>query len=102
MFASAFPQGSSAHSISDPQQIAATRAALPPQVAPVFDQVLTAIRSALAATTHDVFFYATVIVALAVVASVFLKEAPLRARSPQVVEEIRDAEMREEAPSFGK
>ena len=101
-FANAIPQGSSAQSIFDPQQIAATRAALPPQVAPVFDQVLTAIRAALAATTHDVFVYATVIVAVAIVASVFLKEAPLRARSPRAVEEIRDAETREEAPSFGK
>ena len=101
-FAGAIPQGSSAQSIFDPVQIAATRAALPPQAQPVFDQVLTAIRSALAATTHDVFIYGTIVVALAVVASVFLKEAPLRARTPRVAEETRDAEMREEVPSFGQ
>jgi len=63
---------------------------------------LNAVRAALAATTHDVFIYATVLVGIAVVASFFIKEAPLRARTPRAVEEIREAESREEAPSFGK
>ena len=61
-----------------------------------------AVRAALAATTHDVFIYATAVVAIAVVASLFLKEAPLRARGPREVQQVRDAEAREEAPSFGK
>jgi hypothetical protein len=101
-FANALPQGSSSQAIFDPNQIAATRAALPPQAQALFDQVLTAVRAALADVTHDVFIYATVLIALAVVASVFLKEAPLKARTPRAVEEIRDAEAREEVPSFGK
>jgi len=100
--ASQFQGNTNAQNIFDPNQIAALRASVPPQFQPLVEQVLTAIRSALAATTHDVFLYATVIVGLAVVASVFLKEAPLRARSPRAVEEIRDAETREEVPSFGK
>jgi EmrB/QacA subfamily drug resistance transporter len=101
-FSNALPQGSSAQAIFDPTQIAAIRAQLPAQAQPLFEQVLVAIREALAATTHDVFIYATVIVAVAVVASVFLKEAPLKARTPRQTEEIRDAEAREEVPSFGK
>ncbi len=100
-FASAIPQGSSAQAIFDPNQIAATKAALPPQAQPLFDQVLVAIRDALAATTHDVFIYAAAIVAIAVVASVFMKEAPLKARTPRQAQDVRDAEAREEVPSFG-
>ena len=100
-FANALPQGSSAQAIFDPSQIAALRAQIPPQFQSLFEQVLVAIREALAATTHDVFVYATVIVAVAVVASLFLKEAPLKARTPRQTEEIRDAEAREEVPSFG-
>ena len=101
-FSNALPQSSSAQAIFDPTQIAALRAQIPPQFQSLFEQVLVAIREALAATTHDVFIYATVIVAVAVVASVFLKEAPLKARTPRQTEEIRDAEAREEVPSFGK
>jgi MFS family permease len=100
-FSNALPQSSSAQAIFDPTQIAALRAQIPPQFQSLFEQVLVAIRAALAATTHDVFIYATVIVAIAVVASVFLKEAPLKARTPRQTEEIRDAEAREEVPSFG-
>ena len=102
-FANALPQGgSNAQAIFDPNQIAATKAALPPQAQALFDQVLTAVRDALAATTHDVFIYAAAVVVLAVVASVFMPEVPLKARTPRAVEETRDAEMREEVPSFGK
>ena len=101
-FANALPKGSSAQAIFDPGQIAATRAALPAQAQALFDQVLNAVRAALAGTTHDVFFYATAVVAVAVVASLFLTEAPLKARTPRAVQEVRDAEAREEVPSFGK
>ena len=100
--AGVLPQGSSAQAIFDPSAMAALKASVPAQFQPAFDQVLNAVRAALAATTHDVFIYATVLVGIAVVASVFLKEAPLRARTPRAVEEIREAESREEAPSFGK
>jgi hypothetical protein len=101
-FANALPQGSSAQAIFDPNAIAATKASLPPQAQALFDQVLTAVRAALAATTHDVFIYATILIGVAVVASVFLKEAPLRARTQRDVQQVRDAETREEVPSFGK
>ena len=61
----------------DPTQAEKLRAALPPGV---FEQVQAAIRSALASSLHDVFLYAAAIVALAIVASVFLSEVPLRGR----------------------
>ncbi|HEY6958483.1 MAG TPA: MDR family MFS transporter [Candidatus Limnocylindria bacterium] len=94
--------GGSPESIFDPARIDALRASVPPQLLPLIDQVLTAVRSALAAATHDVFIYAAAVVALGVVASVFLKDVPLRGHSPREVQEIRDAEAREEVPAFGK
>lgn len=101
-FAQAIPSGSNAQTIFDPAQIAATRASLPAQALPLFDQVLVAVRSALAGATHDVFVYAAAVAAIAVVASVFLKDVPLRGHSPREVQEIRDAEALEEVPAFGK
>ena len=101
-FSNALPQGSSTQAIFDPTQIAALRAQIPPQFQSLFEQVIAAVRQALAATTHDVFVYATAIVAVAVVASVFLTEAPLKARTPRQQQEVRDAEAREEVPSFGE
>lgn len=98
----AIPQGGDPESIFDPAKIAAIRAAAPAQLQPVIDQILTAVRSALAASTHDVFIYASAVVAIAIVASVFLKDVPLRGHSPREVREVRDAEAREEVPAFGK
>ena len=48
-----------------------------------------------------IFFYATAIVTLAVIASVFLKEVPIRAPTPAERRQVADAEQREEVPSFG-
>ena len=100
-FASALPQGGSAQAALDPAQITAIRATLPPQAQAVFDQVVIAIRGALAAALHDVFLYAMVVAVVAVLVSVFLKEVPLRGHTPRVQREIADAEMREEIPAFG-
>jgi EmrB/QacA subfamily drug resistance transporter len=94
--------GGDPESIFDPARIEALRASVPPQFLPLIDQVLVAVRSALASATHDVFVYAAAVVAVAVVASVFLKDVPLRGHSPREVQEIRDAEAREEVPAFGK
>jgi EmrB/QacA subfamily drug resistance transporter len=96
----ALPQGTgNAQALFDPAQIAATKAALPPQAAAVFDQVIVAIRGALAASLHDVFLYGAVVVALGIVFSVFLEEVPLRGREAR----RRDVEA-ETAPvaAFGK
>ena len=94
----AIPSGGSPQAIFDGARIAATRAQLPPALQPIFDQVLAAIRTALALTIHDVFFYATAIVTVAVVASLFLTEVPIRGHTPR---ERVEADPKEGAPAFG-
>jgi EmrB/QacA subfamily drug resistance transporter len=91
----------SPQAIFDPARIAALRASVPPALEPVIDQILIAVRAALASTIHEVFFYATLIVGIAAVVSVFLKEVPIRGHTPREQQETRDAEAREEAPAFG-
>ncbi|HEX9269167.1 MAG TPA: MDR family MFS transporter [Candidatus Limnocylindria bacterium] len=78
----------------DPSAIAATRAQLGPQLAPLFDQVVIAIRSALATTLHDVFTYTLAAVLVAMVLSVFLRDVPIR--SPD-----RERRVGVGAPAFG-
>jgi len=90
------PSGGSAQAIFDPARIAAARASLPPQAQDLFDQVVQAIRSALALSLHDVFVYAAAVVSVAVVVSLFLKEVPLKAREKPSTEEVREG-----APAFG-
>jgi MFS family permease len=91
----AIPSGGSPQAIFDPARIAAIQAQLPPALQPVFEQILVAIRTALALTIHEVFFYATAVVAVAVIASVFLQEVPIRGHTPREVPEP------ENAPAFG-
>ena len=97
----AIPAGGSPQAIFDQANIAATRAGLPAQLQPLFDQIIAAVRAALASSIHDVFIYATAIVAIAAVASVFLKEVPIRGHSPRERSEIGEAEARESTPAFG-
>jgi len=97
----AIPSGGSPQAIFDPARIAAVKAQLAPQLQPLFDQILVAVRSALAFTIHDVFIYATVIVGIAAIVSVFLKEVPIRGHTPREQQDIREAEMREEVPAYG-
>jgi len=77
------PSGASAsnpNSLLNPVAIAASRAKLPPQFASLYDQVVHAIRTALALTLHDLFIIAIGLIALALVASLFMPDVPLRAR----------------------
>jgi EmrB/QacA subfamily drug resistance transporter len=77
--------GGSPQTLFDPAQIAARRAqasAVGPQGAALFDQVLHAIRAGLATTLHEVFLYGSAVLILALIASVFLREVPLRGRQP--------------------
>ena len=97
----AIPTGGSPQAIFDQANITATRAQLPAQLQPVFDQVIVAVRGALAASIHDVFVYATAIVALAAIASVFLKEVPIRGHSPRERADVGETEARESTPAFG-
>jgi EmrB/QacA subfamily drug resistance transporter len=73
-----FSGGGSPQQIFDPSKLAATRAALPPQAQPIFDQVMHAVRIGLSQALHDLFFYSALVLVLALVATVFLKEVPLR------------------------
>jgi EmrB/QacA subfamily drug resistance transporter len=70
--------GGSPQQLFDPAKLAATRAALPAQFQPIFDQVMHAVRVGLSGALHDIFLYSAVILVLALVATVFLKEVPLR------------------------
>ncbi|HVS05910.1 MAG TPA: MDR family MFS transporter [Candidatus Dormibacteraeota bacterium] len=75
--------GSNPQTLFDPTQIAARRAqasALGTQGATIFDQVLHAIRAGLATTLHEVFLYGAAVLILALIASVFLNDVPLRGR----------------------
>jgi hypothetical protein len=75
--------GTNPQTLFDPAQIAIRRAqasALGPQGATIFDQVLHAIRAGLATTLHEVFLYGAAVLIVALIASVFLKDVPLRAR----------------------
>ncbi|HKF17401.1 MAG TPA: MDR family MFS transporter [Candidatus Dormibacteraeota bacterium] len=79
------PTGSSGspQAIFDPGNLAHERAALPPQAAPLFDRFIEAIRTALATTLHELFLVSAVILVLALLATLFLREVPLRsARQP--------------------
>ena len=76
------PKGSSssAQTLFDASKISATRAALPAQLTPLFDQVLHAIRVGLANSLHEIFLYGGAVLLVALVASLFLKDVPLRGR----------------------
>jgi EmrB/QacA subfamily drug resistance transporter len=67
----------------DPAQIAATKARLPAQLAPLYDQAMHAVRQALALTLHDLFLIAIALSAIALVASLFMPDVPLRSRQPR-------------------
>lgn len=77
----------SPQSLFDPANLAQLRAGLPPQALPLLDQAITATRAALAATLHDLFLIAAAIMSVALVASLFLREVPLR-RAPRPTAEL--------------
>jgi EmrB/QacA subfamily drug resistance transporter len=76
--------GGNPQTLFDPAQISARRAqavaAAGPQGAAFFDQLLHAIRAALASTLHEVFLYGGAVLIVALIASVFLNDVPLRGR----------------------
>ncbi|HUQ17863.1 MAG TPA: MDR family MFS transporter [Candidatus Saccharimonadales bacterium] len=87
--------GGNVQTLFDPASLAAAKAAVPPQLAGAFDSIIGAVRAALALTLHDVFLYAMAAALLAMVASVFLKEVPIRGRSAAKASEG------EAVPAFG-
>ena len=81
----------------DPAQIAATKAKLPTQLAPLYDQAMHAVRNALALTLHDLFLIAIALSAIALIATLFMPDVPLRSRQPQPQVGIGEAPEREVA-----
>ncbi|MDQ6882677.1 MAG: MFS transporter [Candidatus Dormibacteraeota bacterium] len=79
------PKGasSSAQTLFDASKINAARGALPPQLVPLFDQVLHAIRVGLANSLHEIFLLGAAVLVLALLGSVFLKDVPLRGRQQE-------------------
>jgi EmrB/QacA subfamily drug resistance transporter len=78
--------GSSAsnpNALLDPAKIAAAKTKLTPQLAPLFDQAMHAVRQALAFTLHDLFLIAMALSAVALIATLFMPDVPLRSRQPQ-------------------
>lgn len=86
----------SAQSLLDPAKLADARAGLPVELLPTFDRVQEVIRVALANTLHDMFLAAAVVLFVAAVTSVFLRDVPLRARHRR-----EDAEIGAPIASFG-
>jgi EmrB/QacA subfamily drug resistance transporter len=74
---------SNPNSLLDPARIGAAKAKLPSQLVPLFDQALHAVRNGLALTLRDTFLIALGLSAIALVASLFMPDVPLRARRPQ-------------------
>jgi EmrB/QacA subfamily drug resistance transporter len=75
----------------DPAQIAATKAKLPAQLVPLYDQAMHAVRSALALTLHDLFLIAIALSAIALVASLFMPDVPLRSRRQPGITDVAAA-----------
>ena len=76
----------------DPAQIAARKASLPAQLAPLYDQAIHAVRAALALTLHDLFLIAIALSAIALIASLFMPDVPLRSRQPQQQAAVPDVQ----------
>jgi len=79
---------SNPNQLLDPAQIAASRAKLSPQLAPLYDQAIHAVRQAMALTLHDLFLIAIALSAIALVASLFMPDVPLRSRRQQGIVEV--------------
>jgi MFS family permease len=73
--------GNNPNALFDPNKIADAKAKLPPALLPLFDQILNAVRSALAATLHDLFLVALALTLVAAAISLFLPDVPLRSRA---------------------
>ena len=84
----------SSQSLFDPAALAAQRAAVPAPLQPVFDSVIGAVRAGLAMTLGDLYLAALGVTLLALVATVFLDDVPIRSRPRH------DARHATEAPAF--
>jgi len=70
--------GSTPQAALDPNNLAHTRASLPAQFQPLFDNVIHAMRFGLADAIHDVFLIGAGILVISLVATLFLREVPIK------------------------
>jgi EmrB/QacA subfamily drug resistance transporter len=84
--AAASTSGASPQAALDPKHLAQVRSSLPQQLQPLYDQMVHAMRFGLADAIHDVFLIGAAILVVALVATLFLREVPLRRRSEPVPE----------------
>jgi hypothetical protein len=85
--------GGSAQTLFDPAHLAALRAQVPVQLLPLFDQLLGAVRLALAHTLSEIFLLACAVSSVALVASLLLREVPLRQQAAAPAEEGTQAQV---------
>ncbi|MBO8172863.1 MAG: MFS transporter [Bacillaceae bacterium] len=64
--------------LMDPDKIAAAQAQVPPEMAAVFEKVVLVMKESLSVAIAHTFSFGLILLLLAVVASLFLKEIPLR------------------------
>jgi EmrB/QacA subfamily drug resistance transporter len=81
---------SSPQALFDPAHLAALKHGLPPQAAALVDQIIHASRVALATTLHEMFMYTLLVLAGALVATLFMREVPMTSmRRPVPPEEVQ-------------
>jgi hypothetical protein len=79
--------GGGIQALLDPARLAHSKALLPTDLAPAFDQLIGAARLGLAATLHDLFLIAAIVAAVALIATLFMREVPLTRTAERTVEE---------------
>jgi EmrB/QacA subfamily drug resistance transporter len=84
--------GSSPQAALDPKHLAQTRASYPAQAQPLYDNVVHAMRLGLADAIHDVFLIGAAILVVALVATLFLREVPIKRGRQAVAPELEALE----------
>ncbi|HHY21776.1 MAG TPA: hypothetical protein GX525_07805 [Bacilli bacterium] len=62
----------------DPEKLASTKEALPPEFQDIFMQIVQSIREAMGYSISGVFLFGAIVIAFAIIVTIFLKEVPLR------------------------
>jgi EmrB/QacA subfamily drug resistance transporter len=83
--------GGGTQALLDPARLAHAKALLPPDLGAAFDQLVGAARLGLAGTLHDLFLIAALVAAVALIASVFLREVPLTRPTENLAENVETA-----------
>lgn len=64
--------------VMDPEKLASTKEALPPEFQDIFMQIVQSIREAMGYSISGVFLFGAIVIAFAIIVTIFLKEVPLR------------------------